>query len=393
MYKLVSLTVVLAYIGPAYGDEGGRATLAQPECSSNASGEQGPAGTWTATRQLFVAPTGSDANSGSRQSPFRTIQCAANNARPGTTVHVAPGTYRENVRTQAHGRANARIRYVSDTKWGAKVIGSGTEVMWANSGNFTDIVGFDVTGSGRLGIANYASHTLVSGNHVHRLGVSGGCTGGGGAGIVNANHRATQGDIIGNVVHDIGVPGACNHVQGIYSSNVGGRIYNNIVFRVSSYGIHLWHAASNVLIANNTVFANGAADIGGGIVIGAGDSPGGVLQHTKVINNIVYNNPGGSIREFCYAGKECIGLTNLISNNLVFGNGRAIALRVSAAKGTIVADPQFVNYKPDGSGNYRLKRTSPAINKGLFKGAPLTDIDNALRPRGAAPDIGAYENL
>ena len=342
---------------------------------------------------LYVAPDGADANPGNATAPFRTIARAAAAARPGTTIHVAPGTYRENVKTSAHGRATARVRFVSDTRWGARVIGRGKEAAWTNHGDFTDIADFDVSGSGRLGIVNYASHTTISGNHVHDLAVSGGCTGSGGAGIDNANYRGSDGDIIGNVVHDIGVPGGCNGVHGIYSSNLRGRIYNNIVYRASAWGIHLWHAANNVTIANNTVFANGAAAVGGGILFGAGDGPAGaVLNHTRVINNIVYNNPAASIKEFCYPGQDCTGRNNIIANNLVFGNGDAISLRAGAAAGTIAADPQFVNYQADGSGDYRLKGSSPAIDKGATTFAPVTDIDNASRQRGAAPDLGAYEN-
>lgn len=379
--------VLLACTGPAATAS---ALAAPPPLCGAATEQRFPLG-MERELHLYVATTGSEANRGTRDAPYRSIQCAAFAATPGTTVHVAPGIYRENVRTTVHGNAHARVRYVSDLKWGAKIIGSGTEAMWENHGNFTDIVNFDISGPGRLGIANNASYTLVSGNRVHDLKVSGGCTGGGGAGILNANHRAVEGHIVGNVVHDIGVPGACNHVQGIYSSNVGGRIYNNIVFRASAYGIHLWHAASNVLIANNTVFANGAPGMGGGIVIGAGDSPGGVLDHTKVINNIVFNNPAASIREFCYAGEKCIGSSNVIANNLVYGNGTGIALRVGKARGTISADPQFVNYRADGTGNYRLKPTSPAIDKGTTNGAPATDIDQVPRIRKKFPDIGAYE--
>ena len=346
-----------------------------------------------AAADLHVAPTGSDANPGSQSSPFKTIQRAANRAKPGTTIRVAPGTYLENVRTTVNGTSTARIRYISDIKWAAKVIGSGTEAMWTNKGNYTDIVDFDISGSGRLGILNYASYTLVSGNHVHDLAVSGGCTSSGGSGIVNANYRGSDGDIIGNVVHDIGVPGECNGIQGIYSSNLRGRIYNNIVYRASAYGIHLWHAADNVTIANNTVFSNGAGSIGGGILLGAGDRPGGVvLNNTRVINNIVYNNPAASIMEYCYSGQNCTGAHNTIANNLVYGNGSRIALRAGTAKDTIDADPQFVDFQANGAGNYRLRISSPAIDKGLSTDAPSTDIDNATRPRGAALDIGAYEN-
>jgi hypothetical protein len=346
------------------------------------------------TYNLYVSTTGNDANSGSQSAPFRTINRAAKAAKASTTVHVAAGTYRENVSTTVAGTSTGRIRYVSDTKWGAKVIGSGTEAMWTNKGNYTDISGFDISGSGRLGILNYASYTNMSNNNVHNLTVSGGCTGNGGAGINNANYSGSDGDIIGNVVHDIGVPGKCNGVQGIYSSNLRGRIHNNIVYRVSAWGIQLWHAANNVMIANNTVFQNGANGMGGGIVIGTGDAPGGiVMDYTKVINNIVYSNPASGIKEYCYSGFNCIGTHNTIANNLVYGNGSAISLKNGVATGTISANPMFVNYQANGTGDYRLQSGSPAINKGTAGSAPVDDINYVARPRGGAHDIGAYESF
>ncbi len=384
--KLIGLTFLLASTSTASTAESPRF-----ECRPVERGDARMA-YGTAVRHLYVEPGGSDDNAGTHHAPFRTIARAANAATPGTTVHVAPGIYRENIKTHVHGTAAARIRYVSDIKWAAKIIGTGTEAMWANKGHYTDIIGFDISGSGRMGIANHASHTLVAGNYVHRLSISGGCTSGGGAGIVNTNYDGSDGDIVGNVVHDIGVPGQCNQVQGLYSSNRGGRIVNNIVFRVSSYGIHLWHAADRVLIANNTVFANGAVGMGGGILLGAEAGQGaGVLSHTKVINNIVYDNPAASIREYCYTGQECIGPNNIVANNLVHRNGSGISLRAGSAIGTVTGDPQFLNYRPNGIGNYRLKRGSPAIGMGLRQCAPLIDIDNAARPRWLAPDLGAYQ--
>jgi hypothetical protein len=341
---------------------------------------------------LYVATTGSDSAPGSESLPFRTITHAARVAKPSTTVHVAPGIYYETVRTSVSGSATGRIRYVSDIKWAAKIIGSGTEGMWTNKGDYTDIVGFDISGSGRLGIVNWASHVSTAGNHVHDLTISGGCTDNGGAGIENANYKGSDNDIVGNVVHDIGVPGACNGIQGIYHTNLRGRIANNIVYRVSSFGIHLWHAANNVVIANNTSFANGSDRMGGGILIGSGNSGRTVLDHTQVINNIVYNNPRTSIEEYCDWGVNCTGPNNTIANNLVYGNGRGISLRTGTASGTIAANPQFVNYQANGKGDYRLLRTSPAIDKGVSAAAPTTDIDNFARPLGAAVDIGAYEN-
>jgi hypothetical protein len=125
-----------------------------------------------------------------------------------------------------------------------------------------------------------------------------------------------------------------------------------------------------------------------------GDAPGGkVLTNTKVINNIVYNNPASGIKQYCYSGQACIGSGNVVANNLVSGNGSNIIMKVGSATGTITADPQFVNYQPNGTGNYRLKSTSPAVNKGTAASAPATDIDFYARPRGGAHDIGAYESF
>ena len=97
-----------------------------------------------------------------------------------TFRHRAPGTYTGNVTTTRSGTAGARIRFVSTDKWGARIVGNGTEAMWTNNGDHVDIDGFDISGSGRPGILNTASDTLVVNNPIHHLSVSGGCTGNGG---------------------------------------------------------------------------------------------------------------------------------------------------------------------------------------------------------------------
>lgn len=59
----------------------------------------------------FVATDGSDANAGNLASPFRTIQKAANLARPGDVVQIRGGVYRETVRPAHSGTASAPIIY------------------------------------------------------------------------------------------------------------------------------------------------------------------------------------------------------------------------------------------------------------------------------------------
>jgi hypothetical protein len=117
------------------------------------------------------------------------------------------------------------------------------------------------------------------------------------------------------------------------------------------------------------------------------------MTDVKVVNNIVYNNPAKGIYAYCTGVAGCWGSGNVVANNLVSGNGTSIVLQKGSATGTITANPQFVNYQANGTGNYRLLSTSPAVNKGTSASAPTSDIDFYARPRGTAHDIGAYESF
>ena len=46
-------------------------------------------------RSVYVDPAGSDSNDGSQAAPFQTIQAALEEATPGTTINLAPGSYYE----------------------------------------------------------------------------------------------------------------------------------------------------------------------------------------------------------------------------------------------------------------------------------------------------------
>jgi len=307
--------------------------------------------------------------------------------KPGSVVHVAPGTYGV-VNSTISGTSTARIRFVSDVKWGAKIVGSGTDTAWTNSGNYVDIVGFDISGNVRIGVLNNASFVRTIGNNVHNI--AGSCSSNGGAGIDNASFTGTDNDIIGNVVHDVGNPTVqCYTVQGIYHSNLRGHILNNISYRNAAWGIQLWHAANNVVIANNLVFQNGE----GGIVVGDGDAPGGVTDdNTVVTNNIVMDNRStwGAGLAIYEAGPT--GTGNKYINNLIWNNTQGIVLQNGLHDtGTINADPLLVNYQPAGGGDYHLQSTSRAINSGTTLNTPPKDFDGAPRPFGTGPDIGPYE--
>jgi len=336
---------------------------------------------------FYVAPGGSDSADGSTGHPWATIQHAADSIAPGDTVHVAPGQYRAAVVTRTSGEATHRIRFISDDHWGAHIQTTGSDFSWTNHGDYVDIQGFDITGDGRIGILNLASHVQIVGNHVHDIpAINTGRNGG--AGIDNANYSAHDSDIIGNVVNKIGTIDPAkpnNSIHGIYIANLGGHVWNNIVYRCQAYGIHAWHAARNATIANNLVFENGV----GGIIVGAGDSPGGIIADNFVIsNNIVINNYGYGILE---EGRT--GTHNRYLNNLVYGNksGAFTLQNGNVDRETVVADPKLINYQSDGTGDYHLSAQSRCIKAGTSQGAPTRDYDGVHRPKGSGFDIGPFE--
>lgn len=343
------------------------------------------------TKHLYVAPDGADSNPGTREAPFLTIARADAAAEPGYTVHVAPGRYEVSapgphsagITTRRSGTAAARLKFVSEVKWGAKIIVSGTGIAWRSKGNYVDIEGFDITGSGRHGIVADGAHLTITYNFIHDLRISGGCSGSGGAAI-DTNGGPGHVLIKSNVVRNIGsaMIGKCNTVQGIYIANPNNTVVNNIVSGVAAAGIQQWHGATDSTIMNNTVFHCKI-----GILIGGGDD--GVLpdgsKNNYVANNILYDHLTYGIVE---GGK--VGGNNRYIDNLVHSSGAGISVE-GEVSGTIAADPQFIDYQKDGSGNYRLRQTSPGIRRRVKAAVPAKESGESFRVMQAEPvELGAY---
>lgn len=340
----------------------------------------------TSGTHFYVSPSGSDSSNGSKASPWKTINKAVSTARGGSqpvVIHVAAGTYNETVRIPSSysGTSSARTYLVSDVKWAAKIRGS-SDAAVQNKANYFDMVGFDVSGTARIGIHNDPNigYSRIISNRVHDI-LATGCSDAGGAGILSDYWSGGKYlDIIGNHIFNIG-PASCNTVQGIYFSTRGGLIQNNVVGRVAAWGIHMWHEATDVTISNNTVF-NAAS---GGIVVGAGESSV-VASNCKVHNNIVRDTPYG-IYEY---GQNAA--SNVYSNNLVFNTPTGIKLQGKSATGTLTGDPHMVDYRADGTGDYHLRSTSIAIDAGVSNSAvPTVDFEGVARPQGKAVDLGAFE--
>ena len=355
-------------------------------------------------RELYISPDGSDSNPGTKSAPFSSFEKADSVVRAGDTVYVLPGMYngytaRNTIKIATSGAKSARIRWVAKTKWGARIIGHvnpANGLGWgiAIAGNYVDLVGFDVTSDANMGVWVLGTHVRVVGNHIHDVPGQRGCSSSGAAGVEQGNYSGGYMEVIANVVHNVGAggPGSCNKYHGISLAAPFDSAVNNISYHNASQGIGTWHAASHNRINNNTVFDN---DVG--ILVGAGDSP---CQQTcfadymVVSNNIMYHNKATGFWQYSKAGQH-----NIYTNNLAFANGDRNVLLQGDCGGAafatcnsfvkaIYADPQFVN--PTGNfftGDYHLKRGSPALKAGTVIGAPPNDLDGRSRPGGALPTL------
>ena len=79
---------------------------------------------------IYVNVNAAQGGNGSQDAPFKNIQEAANIAKPGDTVLVAPGIYREYVNPINAGTEGARITYKSEEPLGAVITGAEVAKDW-----------------------------------------------------------------------------------------------------------------------------------------------------------------------------------------------------------------------------------------------------------------------
>jgi len=380
-------------------------------------------------REYYVTTTGNDGDDGSVDRPWATINHAAQTLQPtseGAIVHVAPGNYTLpvssacsshgascGVNTARSGLPGAPIIYISDQQGAAKIVAPGASATWYNSGDYVQIIGFEIVGtaSSNFGILSEAAFGKMIGNHVHDIPVTAGCaTGDSGAGIFFGYlPGAHDNDAIGNRIHDIGprpanglpqssyCPGMSN---GIFYNQPRGKIQNNIIYAIDNWAINTFHSASDLQISHNLLFNNGhltsdSSTIGGAIFI-SGEVSVGIHDNTTVSNNIIRNNNGKGLNEWVSVGKD-----NAYINNILFSNGIDFdVMSGSSVLGTITSDPLLIGFNINGSGDYRLQSSSPAIDAGSSNCAAITgtgnctpndDFAGSQRPFGSGLDIGPYE--
>jgi parallel beta-helix repeat protein len=397
----------------------------------------------SAATTYYVAPSGSDSNSGSLAAPFREIRKAISVSQPGDTALVADGSYK--------GFDLDSMAGTSLAPFTIHALGSAANVLPTmdrsdNRDTIHILFSSYVVIDGLRGFnANRAAVRIDQSDHVTvRNGVFG--------------NNATWGiftDFSDDLLLENNECYASGTQHGIYVSNSGDRptVRGNRVHDNAGCGIQLNADLSQggdglitgAVIENNVAWNNGTA---GGSAINLDG-----VQNSIVRNNLLYNNHASGIA--CFQIDGAAGPTGMqILNNTVdmAGNGRWALLIKSSTGPNVVRNNILYNQNPNHGGidygdatdvantdsdynimdavtpddssrvtlaqwqpaghephsfsatpaalwvnetgpspDYHLKANSPAIDKGQTQGNVPTDIEGRSRPVGSAYDIGCYE--
>jgi hypothetical protein len=334
-----------------------------------------------ATSTLYVSPSGNDSNPGTVARPLKTIQHAANLAKPGTTVYIAGGIYCERLRITSGGsqeggfvtfrsqpgeRAildgscltvaegedplvelanvsfvrvqeleirNLRTSDYRSVPWGIRVAGAGSHIEILQN----DVHHIEQNSSGRahpgngFGIGVYGtdakmpiSDLVIDGNQVHHL-----KTGSSESLVVNGNVRGFR--IARNVVHDnnnIGIdvigfehtapdPAVDRARDGVVSEN---RVYD-ITARTNP-GEHNEPNSDGIYVDGGTrilIERNVVHDVDFGIEL-ASEHLDGDTSHVTARNNLVYSCHTSAFAIGGYDLKRGHTLDVAIVNNTIYKN-------------------------------------------------------------------------
>jgi hypothetical protein len=162
------------------------------------------------------------------------------------------------------------------------------------------------------------------------------------------------------------------------------QIYNNVIHHMRYAGIRMQDVGQDGLREDIQIYHN--------TIVGAyGHGGAGILVATYNVRNIVLTNNVIAFGPDTTVGQIKAYKPSAISSvaNLVYGPKRDTAdpNLVEVTKGTITADPRFVDRDNQ---NFRLRANSPARDRGASVDLDQ-DHEGMPRPQGSGYDLGAYE--
>lgn len=384
----------------------------------------------------------SDTNPGSVDSPWLTIQHAAENVGAGDTVMVREGEYDERVTCRESGTATSRVVFRAApqeevTMWG----------FYTRNCDYVTIEGFRITGDSsltswtdRAGVFATSDFVHVTGNYFFELGCAVRTSWTdpyprGGRVLRNRAYRCQYGMTINGI--DWLIEG--NEVERLVWRGSGDADYarlfgENIVFRgnrfhgtrkeeIGSAHVDCWQTFTNngeylrdVVLEGNLceschqgfMASNVTGTDCGNIIV-----RNNVFAHTWAWGLCVHDIGGWTVDNNTFvdihyhaAGFNGDSRANLLRNNIFCRAGSGYwatdgaqvdgdyNLLYDTKDGTPAPhnitgkDPLLID---PGNGDYRLRKGSPAIDKGMTLEAFAVDHRGVVRPQNEGWDIGAYE--
>jgi Big-like domain-containing protein/uncharacterized protein DUF1565 len=318
-----------------------------------------PAGLAASSCSLFASVDGSDSNSGSVSSPFRTAQTLVDSLGPGGTgCLTGGGTFVGNVTFSAGGSSGAPVTLMSDPGSSRATVNGVVYVTPSASFVTLDDLRIDATNVSQVvavqlfGDYGKLTDSEVFGADQDRIGVQ-----------IGYQRTVAGVEVAYNRIHDFGIPSSI-YDHGIYIDlSDGAQVHDNYIYDdAGGYGIQLWTHSMNGHIYRNTIDGNGQGSM---IIAGQQNANGGPSSNNEIDHNI-FSNPvsGKNIAVFWSGGAA--GSGNSVHDNVYWGGGFDSATGV-AYSNNLAADPQYTN-RP--AKDFTLTTGSPATGYGVAAPAP-----------------------
>jgi hypothetical protein len=325
-----------------------------------------------------VSPSGSDSNPGTEKRPWRTIQKALDELRPGQTALVRAGRYAPARCERGKGGSAARGYVTIEAGPGARpALAGAADGVLEVACDYLRVQGLLIAGPGVVG--GTLVYGLEGSDHVDLVDneIRGStCQG------IFLEEQTDDWRILRNWIHDNG-HGCDQQAHGVYLQGDGHLVANNVIEgHPEGYGIQAYDYNRDARLVNNTIVHSGR----GGIVAGGdgcrSEGTCGVAG-IEIANNIVAFNSTEGIVANADAPRSCD-----VHDNLAFRNGSG-SFSEGWPQGCLgvnrTADPRFAG------ATYHLSAGSPAVDAADAAAAVSPDRDGVVRPEGKRPDIGAYE--
>lgn len=203
--------------------------------------------------EYFVSSSGSDTNSGSSTSPFKTIQKGVSIAKAGDIITVRPGVYAAatmNVSGSSSAPITLRAQYPAISNPEAsrsRIVGGGSGKGLSVNGAYWIIDGFEITKFGTgIGLESNANRPVVRQNVIHNNSGQGVQCWKCNYSLIEKNHFLDPGPPypdLGNAVMDYGVN---------FYVSTGNKVLNNYFFGKFNHDISIKYLVRDTLIAYNT---------------------------------------------------------------------------------------------------------------------------------------------